>query len=39
MIACVLLATVLHVGQSVAILRFNLSPSPAMQLITSLIPS
>lgn len=39
MIACVLLAAVFHVGQSLAILRFNLSPSPTMQLITALIPS
>jgi len=39
MIACVLLAAVLHVGPSLAILRFNLSPSPTMQLITALVPS
>lgn len=39
MIACVLLAAVLHVGQSLAILGFNLSPSPTMQLITALVPS
>lgn len=39
MIACVLLAAVLHVGQSLAILGFNLFPSVTMQLITTLIPS